>query len=426
MSSKSLSMAQKRTCFVISPIGEDDSPTRKHADDVFDLLIEPALDPFHFDVIRADKIPGPSSITEDMIRLVQEADLCVVDLTERNPNVFYECGRRHETGKPAILIIKKGDQIPFDLSGIRTIAYDISDARTTRLTVKRIQEFVREIEQTGFEEISSGATLTNIMESLARLERKVNSFTGRVPTSASPAPNLGLKNLMTNPQAAMQHALVSGDLPTIVSLLPRIEQLLGPSEFLVAAAGVAAVNGEASAAETLFRALEHEDADIGSDARTAAVSAIVQYYVATDREIEGAQRLEPIAERLLQSPDLTDEDKSRIHNQMQMIQYGAEMFEEALKSIDRAIEINPQEPAYYYNKSMIYEELKDPKRALEAIDKVMEMGSADPQHLAHAYRILIANNEPERAQEILERLQDIDPARAAFVQTTSNLQDLVD
>jgi hypothetical protein len=138
-------MTQTNTCFVISPIGEDGSDTRRIADDVFDLLVEPALQPFHFSVVRADKIPGPSSITEDVIRLVQESSLCVADLTDKNPNVFYECGRRHETGKPMILIIRKGDKIPFDLAGIRTISYDLSDPRKTRECVLQMQEYVREI-----------------------------------------------------------------------------------------------------------------------------------------------------------------------------------------------------------------------------------------------------------------------------------------
>jgi len=32
-----------KRCFVISPIGEEGSDVRKHADDVFDYLIEPAM-----------------------------------------------------------------------------------------------------------------------------------------------------------------------------------------------------------------------------------------------------------------------------------------------------------------------------------------------------------------------------------------------
>ena len=132
-----------KSCFVISPIGPDESDVRKRADDVFDLLIEPALEPFGYSITRADKIAGSGQISQEIIDLVQKADLCIVDLTGHNPNVFYECGRRHENGKPFIQIMNKGERIPFDLSGIRTVFYDLSDARSTRQSALRIQEFVK-------------------------------------------------------------------------------------------------------------------------------------------------------------------------------------------------------------------------------------------------------------------------------------------
>src|SRR5688572_29391938 len=108
-----------KTCFVISPIGQDGSDVRKGADDLFDLIIEPALERFDFKVVRGDKVTTSSSITEDVIKRIQNSELCVIDLTGHNPNVFYECGRRHETAKPFILMKRKGEEIPFDLKDIR-------------------------------------------------------------------------------------------------------------------------------------------------------------------------------------------------------------------------------------------------------------------------------------------------------------------
>ena len=102
---------KKKTCFVISPIGEKDSDIRKLADDLYDLIIVPALEKFNFDIVRADKITSVTSITSDIISHVQNADLCIVDLTGQNPNVMYECGRRHETGKPFIMVAKENEKI---------------------------------------------------------------------------------------------------------------------------------------------------------------------------------------------------------------------------------------------------------------------------------------------------------------------------
>ena len=44
-----------RTCFLISPIGDDGSDTRKQADDLYELIVEPALRAHDFEIVRADK-----------------------------------------------------------------------------------------------------------------------------------------------------------------------------------------------------------------------------------------------------------------------------------------------------------------------------------------------------------------------------------
>lgn len=44
------------TCFYITPIGDEDSELRRHADLFMGSLIEPALDEFKLKVVRADKI----------------------------------------------------------------------------------------------------------------------------------------------------------------------------------------------------------------------------------------------------------------------------------------------------------------------------------------------------------------------------------
>jgi hypothetical protein len=52
-----------RTCFVISPIGEEGTDVRQLADDLLELIIVPALEPFDFEVTHADKIVSSGVIT---------------------------------------------------------------------------------------------------------------------------------------------------------------------------------------------------------------------------------------------------------------------------------------------------------------------------------------------------------------------------
>src|SRR5690348_2835827 len=107
-------MSEQRTCFIISPIGEKDSDTRQHADNLIRRIILPSLFGFNFQTIRVDQSFSNSRISDEIIDLLRNSELCIADLSEYNPNVMYELGRRHETGKPVILMRPKGQDIIFD------------------------------------------------------------------------------------------------------------------------------------------------------------------------------------------------------------------------------------------------------------------------------------------------------------------------
>src|SRR3954453_18320013 len=98
-------MNKSKTCFVISPIGAADSPQRKRADIVLKHIFKHALEPLGYAVVRADEISQPGSITLQVLERVLESDLVIADLTDHNPNVFYELAVRHASQKPVIHVI---------------------------------------------------------------------------------------------------------------------------------------------------------------------------------------------------------------------------------------------------------------------------------------------------------------------------------
>jgi len=52
-------------------------------------------------------------------------------LNDANPNVFLEIGYAWAKDKPTILMLKKGQTMPFDISGQKCIVYNnINDLRT--------------------------------------------------------------------------------------------------------------------------------------------------------------------------------------------------------------------------------------------------------------------------------------------------------
>lgn len=115
----------KKICFVISPIGDEESDTRKRSDQVLKHIITGAVEQLGYEVIRADKISEPGIITHQIIQHIVDAPLVIADLTERNPNVFYELALRHAIRKPLVQLIKKGELIPFDVAATRIIQFDL-------------------------------------------------------------------------------------------------------------------------------------------------------------------------------------------------------------------------------------------------------------------------------------------------------------
>lgn len=117
-------------CFYITPIGEEGSEQRKHADLFMGALVEPALAEFNLRLVRADKIGEAGMITGQIIEHIIHSKLVIVDLSFHNPNVFYELALRHAVRKPIVQISRAVDKLPFDIGQVRTIVVDTTDIYT--------------------------------------------------------------------------------------------------------------------------------------------------------------------------------------------------------------------------------------------------------------------------------------------------------
>lgn len=92
---------------------------------------------------RADDIYRSRAIMDDVWEAINGATFIIADLTDRNPNVFYELGLAHVLGKPVILIAERLGDVPFDLRGIRTIIYGDSP-RSWRQLSDQIVKYAKE------------------------------------------------------------------------------------------------------------------------------------------------------------------------------------------------------------------------------------------------------------------------------------------
>lgn len=112
----------KKHCFIITPIGDENDPIRRHIEGIIDAAIIPAIGDI-YDIIVAHKISEPGSITKQIITEIYNSELIIANLTNRNPNVMYELALRHAIGKPAIMIAEKGTNLPSDIIMQRVIFY---------------------------------------------------------------------------------------------------------------------------------------------------------------------------------------------------------------------------------------------------------------------------------------------------------------
>lgn len=140
----------QNNCFVICPIGEPKTEIRIRSDKVYKFIIEPViekLEGYDLEVIRADKISSPGVITDQIIQHLLEDILVIADLSDSNPNVFYELAIRHASKFPFIQIIQEGEKIPFDNFNMRTIPYgfDIETVdETKRYMLEQIKNALKE------------------------------------------------------------------------------------------------------------------------------------------------------------------------------------------------------------------------------------------------------------------------------------------
>ena len=107
---------EHRPCFVAMPYGE------KWFESVQQTIIDAGAAK-DFDCIVSLNMATAGQIIEQIWQQLRRAEAVVADLTNSNPNVYYEVGLAHALGKQIIFVTQDNDKLPFDVSTSRCIRY---------------------------------------------------------------------------------------------------------------------------------------------------------------------------------------------------------------------------------------------------------------------------------------------------------------
>ena len=121
-------------CFIIQPFDNDKFDKR------FDDIFKPAIIKANCEPYRIDQDLSVSIPINDIEKGISESAICFADITNDNPNVWYELGFAFACGKDVIMVCsdERQGKFPFDIQHRQIIKYktgSISDFNTLALSI---------------------------------------------------------------------------------------------------------------------------------------------------------------------------------------------------------------------------------------------------------------------------------------------------
>ena len=202
---KGISDDTPKTCFIITPIGPNESDIRRAADGVIAAVIKPVMEKLDYQVVVPHEITTSGSITLQVITQILDADMVIANLTGLNPNVMYELAIRHAKRKPVVAIVENETRLPFDLAEERTVFYANDMLGVTDL-VSKLEKAVmaaqdddapdnpiyRTVERSIMKEVAKDDFQTLVVERLSYIEDRISEVAVNKPRAQS---RLGIEHM---------------------------------------------------------------------------------------------------------------------------------------------------------------------------------------------------------------------------------------
>ncbi|MCQ2539430.1 MAG: hypothetical protein MJ114_03165 [Acetatifactor sp.] len=424
------------TCFVISPIGQEGTELYEEYKDLLELIIVPALEIYNIKVRRGDHFINDDKIDSSVIKNIQDADICICDISLPNPNVYYELGRRDETGKPVLLLKKKGTpQCPVDIATRRFFEYEWEGRYAIREAQNHIRSFVEPLIDQGFEEKGKSATLSDIADSISRLERKIDRLGTAAPAAGSvlggvPLGDAAKATSDADPNDKLSLALMQKNIPLAEEAMAQLQVRMDKLKFMdTVVRKVAQLGSEPAGKLMIASADEYFDSSVSLTAKLNFLGSMVTYATKKAKTEEFLTLFHRVCKSLeLQAENERPEAVQTIYNQQNRLYYSfyldtrnIEWLEKAITALKKAIQIAPENFLYYNLCTCYYSYSKNTgnmdmmELAREAIDACLAKDTKDDKdHVEYACRIYSALKDP-RLGDMFEKLRAINPIRAQVI-----------
>lgn len=196
----------EKICFIVTAIGESGTPTRERADNVYKYLIAPVCEELGFKPVRVDHVNAVDNINETVINHLKTAPMVVADMTDHNPNAFYELGFRQARELPLVPIIKVGERLPFDVITTRTVFYD-TDVAKIEESKENLKAQIQSFEN--FEMPESRAERSLTLDDLNdNLTKKLNKILNLLEKQQSYSPLLHTHNFDFKPSQIDNESII--------------------------------------------------------------------------------------------------------------------------------------------------------------------------------------------------------------------------
>lgn len=123
-------------CFVIQPFDKDKYDKR------FQETFAPAIEKAGLEPYRVDNDPSVSIPIDEIQKNIKESRIVFAEITENNPNVWFELGFAIASNKEVILVCsdERKSKYPFDIQHRTVIQYDTSSISSFTYLSEKIEE----------------------------------------------------------------------------------------------------------------------------------------------------------------------------------------------------------------------------------------------------------------------------------------------